>query len=193
MRRNNLTKLDVQLKPKSKTQLKTQNTSIETSFEDISFQNTNMRMDNQSSEPLMLTDGNSVKYGNLVTIKKTTKQRPKRLKINSDGFSIWAHIIIAIIFLFAPLLISFILHESFSIIRIILSLIGLAFVFYSVKKILYTVRTGGDLSPFYWEYKTVEKEQIEQYKVPMPNELYSNNTKKKKENVTTSMGVIYED
>ena len=209
MRRNNLTKLDVQLKTKSKTQLKTKNTSIETSFEDMSFQNTNMRMDNQPLEPLMLTDGNSVKYGNLVTIEKTKKEKPKRLKVNPEGMKQCIILFSGILFIFIPILLTPLFEEmaevsetkvmsertnitsSFS---MVIGFLGFALAISQVFKILTALVRGEpiELTPFEWEYKTVEEETITDFYCKSPKELYESEKNNQKDpNKSISMGVIY--
>lgn len=167
------------------------------------------------SEPLMLTDGNSTRYGSLVTIEKTQKQKPKKLKVNPEGMRNCSMLIAGFILMGVSTLCKFLFQgaeetnmatgqtsqqvsslmaNTTSMFATMGAVIGAVLVVITVSKIATALVRGEpiDLAPFEWEYITVEKETVKDFYCKSPKELEeSDKNREKNGNVTTSMGVIY--
>ena len=207
---------------KNTTALTNAPTELGNPFEEVGFAEFNVEENNenqieQTAPPLMLTDGTSTKYGNLVTIEKTKKEKPKRLKVNPEGMKNCIIFLIGLVFVFLPMLIRPLFDEmaevsknkfeeiqtpnvmsglgniasSFS---MVLTFIGVAFILLQVFKIMTALTRGEpiELAPFEFEYKTVEKETVKDFYCKSPKELEESDKNREKDpNKTTSMGVIY--
>jgi len=189
----------------------------EVGFAEFNVEENNENQIEQTAPPLMLTDGTSTRYGNLVTIEKTTKQRPKRLKVNPEGMRHCIVFLMGLIFAFLPILIRPLFDEmaevstnkfeeiqtpnvmsglgsiasSFS---MVLTFIGVALLMMEVFKFATSLVRGEpyEIIPFEWEYKTVEKETVKDFYCKSPKELEESDKNREKDpNKTTSMGVIY--